>query len=159
MVARWFIDIAGGFWTVLIGMGITFRHLFKKPVTMHYPDEKWTMPERFRGLLKCDVGACIVCDQCVKACPVDCIAIEWTRKEGETGKTPTKFAVDYQKCMYCGLCVDPCPTFCLWHSHDYENSSYTREECVIDWAAAENIVKNPKAKPLKAKSAPQGPSA
>lgn len=152
-VWKWFADIVKGFWTVLVGMRITLRHLFTKPVTMHYPEEKWTMPERFRGLIKCDIAACIVCDLCVKACPVDCISIEWKREEDKKGKVATSFVVDYQKCMYCGLCTEPCPTFAIWHSNEYENSAYTREECVVDWALPQNIVKNPKAKPPKPKAA------
>ena len=48
-----------GFWweTVeLVGavgraMGITLRNLFRKPVTVHYPDVQRPYPDRFRGIL------------------------------------------------------------------------------------------------------------
>src|SRR3989338_8000400 len=144
-IINWFADIIRGFWTVLVGMGVTGKHLFRHPVTMHYPNEKWAMPETFRGLLKCDIPACIVCDLCVKACPVDCITIEWKREEGKAGKTATKFEINYEKCMYCGLCSEPCPTNAIWHSQEYENSSETRDTMVIDWALPKNRVTNPKA--------------
>ena len=149
ILISWFTDIIKGFWTVLVGMGVTGKHLFRHPVTMHYPDEKWALPETFRGLLKCDIPACIVCDLCVKACPVDCITIEWKREEGKAGKTATKFEINYEKCMYCGLCSEPCPTNAIWHSQEYENSSETRDTMVIDWALPKNRVTNPKAKPPK----------
>ncbi len=48
-----------GFWretAQLVGavgraMGITLRNLFRKPVTVHYPDVKRPYPDRFRGIL------------------------------------------------------------------------------------------------------------
>lgn len=154
-IVEWFKDILKGFWTVLVGMKITIRYMVQPPVTMHYPNEKWTMPENFRGLLKCDVDACIVCDLCVKACPVDCITIGWKREGGKAGKICTEFTIDYNTCMYCGLCSEPCPTNAIWHSHEYENSSYKKESQRIDWAKPENRVTNPKAKPVGAKAAPK----
>ncbi|MBI4244575.1 MAG: ferredoxin [Planctomycetes bacterium] len=152
-MVSWARGMAQGLWTVLIGMKITLKYMLTPPVTMHYPDEKWEVSERYRGQIKCDIDACIVCDLCVKACPVDCITINWKREEGKTGKVATNFLVDYQKCIFCGLCTEPCPTNAIFHSHDYEIASYTRKPQVIDWAIPENIVINPKRKPMK-KSAP-----
>ena len=154
-VIKWAKEIVHGFTTVLVGMKVTMRHMLEPPVTMHYPDEKWAMPDRFRGLIKVDMDACIVCDLCMKACPVKCITIEWERQEGKTGKTATRFEVDYQKCLYCGLCTPPCPTDAIWHSHEYENASYTRDPQIIDWVLPEYKVTNPKAKPMKKKAPPK----
>ena len=38
--------------SILKGMWIAFRHLFRHKVTMQYPEEKWTLPDAFRGLLR-----------------------------------------------------------------------------------------------------------
>ena len=34
---------------LLIGMGVTFRNMLSKPVTLQYPEVKRTMPARYRG--------------------------------------------------------------------------------------------------------------
>ena len=156
-VIRWASDMAKGFMTVVTGMKVTMRHMLQAPVTMHYPDEKWVMPESYRGFLKVDMDACIVCDLCMKACPVDCIKIEWKREAGKSGKICTRFEIDYQKCMYCGLCSEPCPTYAIWHTSEYENATYNRVAQVIDWVHPENKVTNPNAKPKQEKKPPPKP--
>ncbi len=152
-ILRWAGGMVEGLETVAVGMGVTMRHLFRKPVTMFYPEERWETPPNFRGLLKSDMEACIACELCAKACPVDCIRIEWAREPGKPGKIPVRFQIDYQKCMVCGLCVESCPTGAIWHSNEYENAAFNRVGLVIDWALPENRVTSPRAKP-KAKPAP-----
>ena len=36
---------------VLTAMRVTFLNLFRKPVTVHYPDVERKYPDRYRGLL------------------------------------------------------------------------------------------------------------
>ena len=62
--------------TTFIGMKLTFGYLFKKPVTMLYPEERPVVPEGYRGIHGFDEAKCHVCGGCAKACPVDCISIE-----------------------------------------------------------------------------------
>jgi len=144
-MARYFKDIVDGVVTVLIGMKITWRHLFTRAVTIQYPDERLTLPERARNRLYVNMDDCIGCDQCAMACPVDCITIETIKStpDVDLGLTsvgtkkrlyvPT-FTIDIAKCCYCGLCVYPCPTECIKMTDVYEFSEYDRGRLLYNFA-------------------------
>ncbi len=134
-------DIKDGIWTVLVGMRITWSHLFTKKVTIQYPNVKRELPDRVRNRLYVNMDDCIGCDQCAKACPVNCIAIETITAlpTDDLGATPTgnkkrlwvsRFDIDIAKCCYCGLCVYPCPTECIEMTDVFEFSEYNRNDLV-----------------------------
>jgi NADH-quinone oxidoreductase subunit I len=134
-----------GIYTVLVGMKVTLSHLFKPKVTIQYPDVRIQLPERARNRLYVNIDDCIGCDQCSRACPVDCIEIETVKAlPGEdlgttsNGKRKalwvTKFDIDIAKCCYCGLCVYPCPTECIWMTDVYEFSEYRREDLIYHFS-------------------------
>jgi NADH-quinone oxidoreductase subunit I len=141
---EYFKNIYSGLATVLIGMKITFKHLFVPAVTIQYPDEKPNMPERARNRLYVNMDDCIGCDQCARACPVDCIEIETVKGTAgeDLGKTSqgkkkalwvTKFDIDFAKCCYCQLCVFPCPTECIKMTGIYEFSEYERDNLIFSF--------------------------
>ena len=130
--------------TILIGMRVTFKHLFVPAVTIQYPDVKPQLPERERNRLYVNMDDCIGCDQCARACPVDCIQIETVKSlpTEDLGKTSngkkkalwvTKFDIDIAKCCYCQLCVFPCPTECIYMTDVYEFSEFDRNKLVYDF--------------------------
>jgi NADH-quinone oxidoreductase chain I len=134
-----------GLWTAIVGMTITFKHLFVPAVTIQYPDVKVQLPERSRNRLYVNMDDCIGCDQCSRACPVDCITIETVKSiPGEDlgltsqGKKKalwvTQFDIDIAKCCYCSLCVYPCPTDCIYMTDVYEFSEYERDNLVYHFA-------------------------
>lgn len=134
-----------GIYTVLVGMKVTLSHLFKPKVTIQYPDVRVQLPERARNRLYVNIDDCIGCDQCARACPVDCIEIETVKAlPGEdlgttsNGKRKalwvTKFDIDIAKCCYCGLCVYPCPTECIWMTDVYEFSEYNRDNLIYHFS-------------------------
>jgi NADH-quinone oxidoreductase subunit I len=135
-----------GIWTVLIGMKITFKHLFVPAVTIQYPDVRLNLPERERNRLYVNIDDCIGCDQCARACPVECINIDTVKSipGDELGITSngkkkalwvTKFDIDIAKCCFCQLCVFPCPTECIYMTDVYEYSEFERANLVYKFSA------------------------
>jgi NADH-quinone oxidoreductase subunit I len=156
-------------WTVFIGMKITFKHLFTPSVTIQYPDVKIDLPDRSRNRLYVNIEDCIGCDQCARACPVNCITIESVKSvPGEDlGKTSngkkkvlwlTKFDIDMAKCCCCSLCVYPCPTECIKMTDVYEFSEYERSNFVYSFgtlSAEESEVKRKNFEKAEAEKAAQ----
>jgi NADH-quinone oxidoreductase subunit I len=128
----------------MIGMRVTFKHLFVPAVTIQYPNVKLKLPERERNRLYVNMNDCIGCDQCARACPVSCISIETVKSiPGEDlGKTSngkkkalwvTKFDIDIAKCCFCQLCVFPCPTECIYMTDVYEYAEFERSSLVYNY--------------------------
>jgi NADH-quinone oxidoreductase subunit I len=144
-MGRYIRNIREGIVTVLIGMKITFRHLFTPAVTIQYPDVKLKLPERARNRLYVNMDDCIGCDQCSMACPVDCITIETIKSTPDVDLGVTSvgtkkrlyvsvFDIDIAKCCYCGLCVYPCPTECIKMTDVFEFSEYERSRLIYNFS-------------------------
>jgi NADH-quinone oxidoreductase subunit I len=141
---NYFLRFWQGLITIFIGMRVTLRHLAVPAVTIQYPTVKPELPERERNRLYVNMDDCIGCDQCARACPVNCIEIETVKSipGDELGKTSngkkkalwvTKFDIDIAKCCYCQLCVFPCPTDCIYMTDVYEFSEFERDNLIYDF--------------------------
>jgi NADH-quinone oxidoreductase subunit I len=129
------------------GLGITWKNMWKKKVTVQYPEERWEPSDRFRGMFRLDEDRCIKCTICAKDCPIDIIYIDWHQEvnpvTGKKEKFLTRFDIDVQRCMFCGLCEEGCPTEpkSIWlTTKSYELASYDRwgnlyfdMEGLMDW--------------------------
>ena len=146
-MSGYFRGIQEGLGTAAKGMSIVMRHLMKPKVTRQYPnpEDRYDMPERARNRLYVNMDDCIGCDQCSRACPVNCIVIETAKVvPGENigttsnGKKKslwvTRFDIDIAKCCYCGLCVFPCPTECIQMTDVFEFSEYDRVNLIYNYA-------------------------
>ncbi len=137
---EYFRDIYMTVKTILIGMRITLKYCFARTVTVQYPDVAPVLQPRFRGFHYFEIEKCIACDQCAKACPVDCIYIEKSgpRKIDKetgvaTGGAMLRYAIDYSKCMFCALCTDPCPTDCIHMGNIHDLSGYDRQSMIVEF--------------------------
>jgi NADH-quinone oxidoreductase chain I len=125
-------DIMEAVVTTAKGMRITARYGVdpKEEVTLQYPEERWEIPERFRGFLHNDVKTCTACTMCVKVCPVDCISLESVRG-ADKKMVLASYDINIGRCMYCGLCVEVCPPKSLVHTGGYEMASIDRETLIL----------------------------
>ena len=145
MIRNYLKNTWDGLFTVLIGMKITWKHLFVPSVTLQYPEERAKLPERARNRLFVNIEDCIGCLQCSTACPVNCIDIETIKATPEdmpgitsNGKKKalwvTKFEIDIAKCCFCQLCVFPCPTECIEMTDVYEYSEWDRDSLIYAYS-------------------------
>lgn len=162
-MSSYFGTIKRGAETVLGGLRITIEHFaratrrrdrlsaqddnyFNQPlglVTIQYPSEAIPTPPFSRYRLHNDSADCIACDQCARACPVQCITIKsfkatpddleelGTTSDGSKKKLwLEQFDIDMAKCMYCGYCTYPCPTECLTMTPVHDFSEFDRSNFI-----------------------------
>src|SRR5256714_14878012 len=95
------------------GLALTGRHMFKRKVTVQFPEEKTPQSPRFRGLHALrrypnGEERCIACKLCEAVCPAVCITIDSEVAADGTRRT-TRYDIDLFKCIYCGFCEEACP--------------------------------------------------
>jgi NADH-quinone oxidoreductase subunit I len=100
-------------WDFLGGMRITNRYLWKRKITIQFPEEKTPTSPRFRGihaLRRYPNGEerCIACKLCEAVCPALAIKIEAEPRSDGSRRT-TLYEIDLFKCVYCGFCEEACP--------------------------------------------------
>jgi len=106
------------------GLSVTWRNLFRKKITVQYPEEKTPQSPRFRGLHALRRYAngqerCIACKLCEAVCPALAITIESDVGADGTRRT-TRYDVDLTKCIFCGFCEESCPVDSIVETHVLE---------------------------------------
>ena len=137
-MSGYFKEIWEGATGLLSGMGITFRYLLTKPVTVIYPKERIQM-KRFKGPIafvtdeKSKDHLCIACNACIKTCPSRCMSLQAGKSAVDSKRVLTDFKVNYMLCSLCSLCIDVCPTDALKHDDpNYDMVSLNQKEMLMD---------------------------
>ena len=117
-------------WELVLGLALTGRYLFKKKITVEYPEERTPLSPRFRGLhalRRYENGEerCIACKLCEVTCPALAITIESEEREDGSRRT-TRYDIDMTKCIFCGFCEEACPVDAIVETQEFEYASETR---------------------------------
>lgn len=125
---------------LLQALGVTGKYIFKKSVTLRYPEEKRIPYPRTRWrhkLMRHENGLerCIGCSLCAAACPARCIRVVAEENTDETRYSPgERYAKEYEinmiRCIFCGLCQEACPVDAVVLREDFEISDYERDSFI-----------------------------
>jgi NADH-quinone oxidoreductase subunit I len=139
----------------LKGFAVTFRQIFKKPITQQYPEFKRPVYPRFRGrhrLWRHENGLekCVGCSLCAAACPADCIRVVAAENDPEHRvsageRYASVYEINLSRCIFCGYCELACPFDAITMGHDYEISDYNRSDLIFtkEMLLADSIERTP----------------
>jgi len=128
---------------IIGGLKVTLRHFFARKVTMQYPEEKWVVPEGYRGapyLVRDQQGntKCVSCQLCEFVCPPKAIKIIPPGPDGPAAdrpnaeKIPREFEINMLRCIFCGYCQEVCPEEAIFLMQDYSLTGLSRQEMIYD---------------------------
>src|SRR5260370_5163263 len=120
---------------LLKGMALTGRHLFRRKITIQFPEEKTPLSPRFRGLPPLrrypnGEERCIACKLWEAVCPALAITIESDVSSDGTRRT-TRYDIDLFKCIYCGFCEEACPVDAIVETRLHEYHMEKRGENIM----------------------------
>ncbi len=134
-MAKFWKDIVA----LCLGHFTVFKHLFKKPVTLEYPEKKAVLNEKFRGVHAQAIDEngnlkCTACGICQKVCPAfGTIEIEKAEDKNSSGRPyPKNYSIDLSKCIFCGNCVQYCPFSAILMTKVYELADEKKSSLKLD---------------------------
>ena len=120
------------------GFGVTFKQIFKKPITQQYPEYKRPVYPRFRGrhrLWKHENGLekCVGCSLCAAACPADCIRVVAAENTPDNRVSAGEryariYEINLSRCIFCGYCELACPFDAITLGNEFEISEHNRDD-------------------------------
>lgn len=93
-------------------------------VTIGYPDEPASIPERFRGAPRFDFARWRDARPAAEVCPTEAISL----RESDGRRTVT---IDYGLCTYCGQCAEADPSGAVQITRNFELAALNREDLVV----------------------------
>ena len=122
-------------WELLKGLRLTGKYLFKRKITVQYPEEKTPQSHRFRGLHALrrypnGEERCIACKLCEAVCPAVAITIE-SEVRADGSRRTTKYDIDLTKCIFCGFCEESCPVDSIVETRIFEYHGEKRGDLLM----------------------------
>jgi len=122
-------------WELLKGLRLTGKYLFKRKITVQYPEEKTPQSHRFRGLHALrrypnGEERCIACKLCEAVCPAVAITIE-SEARADGSRRTTKYDIDLTKCIFCGFCEESCPVDSIVETRIFEYHGEKRGDLLM----------------------------
>ena len=122
-------------------LGTTFKHLFRPPTTVQYPEELPAISSRHRGrhiLHRYEDGLekCVGCELCAAACPSKCILVV-AEENTETNRVSpgeryaSRYEINLARCIFCGYCEEACPVGAITMGPRYDMSDYDIRKLII----------------------------
>lgn len=120
---------------ILKGLRLTIREIFRRKITIQYPEDRFTPSESFRGrpVLVEENGTerCVACGLCSRVCPALAIEVQASETAQEKERFPEKFEINMVRCIFCGFCEEVCPEEAIIMSKEYELVFESQEEAVF----------------------------
>lgn len=129
---------------IIKGLFITIKHLFRRKVTIQYPEQVREMSPVYRGqhMLKRDeLGRenCTACGLCALSCPAEAITMKAEERKPDEKllyreeKYASIYEINMLRCIFCGLCEEACPKDAIYltTSKVLVPSSYEREDFIF----------------------------